>query len=251
MDRTQDNSNFALEQLRALLRSEKLSTDGRLPTERALSDSLGVSRRAVRRALDVLEAEGMVWRRQGSGTYAGPRPHSWSQFEAIASGTNVMEIMEVRLRVEPQLAQLAAVRANAEDVARMYDLAARISGSVDADGWELWDGALHRLIAQSAGNQFFLNIFDVINRVRQDDLWRSIRELARKVGHTHRVSHDQHKAIVDAIAARDPMRAGEAMRRHLLTLQESLVRVTSLDHQDAPDVGAPVSDHRLEEMSNA
>ena len=87
MDRTQDNSNFALEQLRTLLRSEKLSTDGRLPTERALSDRLGVSRRAVRRALDVLEAEGMVWRRQGSGTYAGPRPQSWSQFEAIASGT--------------------------------------------------------------------------------------------------------------------------------------------------------------------
>ena len=251
MDRTQDNSNFALEQLRALLRSEKLSTDGRLPTERALSDSLGVSRRAVRRALDVLEAEGMVWRRQGSGTYAGPRPQSWSQFEAIASGTNLMEIMEVRLRVEPQLAQLAAVRANADDVGRMYDLAARISSSVDADGQELWDGALHRLIAQSAGNQFFLNIFDVINRVRQDDLWRSIRELARELSHTHRVSHDQHKAIVDAIAARDPMRAGEAMRRHLLTLQESLVRVTSLDHEDGPDVGASVSAHCLDEMSNA
>lgn len=251
MDPAQDNSNFALEQLRTLLRSEKLSTDGRLPTERALSDTLGVSRRAVRRALDVLEAEGMVWRRQGSGTYAGPRPHSWSQFEAIASGTNVMEIMEVRLRVEPQLAQLAAVRASADDVGRMYDLIARISNSVDADGQELWDGALHRLIAQSAGNQFFLNIFDVINRVRQDDLWRSIRELARKVGHTHRASHDQHKAIVDAIAARDPMRAGEAMRRHLLTLQESLVRVTSLDHLDEPDVGASVSADRLEEMSNA
>jgi DNA-binding FadR family transcriptional regulator len=39
-------------------------------------------------------------------------------------------------------------------------------------------------------------------------------------------------AIVDAIAAHDPARAGEAMRQHLLTLQESLVRITSLDRND-------------------
>jgi DNA-binding FadR family transcriptional regulator len=39
-------------------------------------------------------------------------------------------------------------------------------------------------------------------------------------------------AIVDAIAARDPAKAGEAMRKHLLTLQESLIRITSLDDTD-------------------
>ncbi len=58
--------------------------------------------------------------------------------------------MEVRLRIEPQLAQLAAMRAKAADIERMYDLVNKIYESTDADGRELWDGALHRQIAQCA-----------------------------------------------------------------------------------------------------
>jgi len=232
-DESSGNSNYALDRLRDLLDSRSLDADGRLPTERELSASLGVSRRAVRRALEVLEMEGRIWRRQGSGTYAGPRPDTLSEHVgSLVAGTNPMEVMEVRLRIEPQLAQLAAVRAGAGDVERLYDLAGRTERSTDADSHELWDGALHRLIAQSAGNAFFLAIFDVINRVRQDPAWQTIRERARTAARTAPLIHAQHLAIVDAIAARDPARAGEAMRRHLLTLQESLVRITSLDRQE-------------------
>jgi len=231
MDEAQGNSNYALEKLRALLQSDSLDADGKLPTERMLSEILGVSRRSIRRALEVLEAEGRIWRRQGSGTFAGKRPDGWSNHvDSIIADTDLMEIMEVRLRVEPQLAQLAAIRAKAADIERMYDLVKKIYESTDADGRELWDGALHRQIAQCAGNSFFLTIFDVINRVRQDEAWQAIRERARSASRTREVTHGQHTAIVDAIAARDPGKAGEAMRQHLLTLQESLVRITSLDH---------------------
>jgi GntR family transcriptional repressor for pyruvate dehydrogenase complex len=231
MDEAQGNSNYALEKLRALLQSDSLDADGKLPTERTLSEILGVSRRSIRRALEVLEAEGRIWRRQGSGTFAGKRPDGWSNHvDSIIADTDLMEIMEVRLRVEPQLAQLAAIRAKAADIERMYDLVKKIYESTDADGRELWDGALHRQIAQCAGNSFFLTIFDVINRVRQDEAWQAIRERARSASRTREVTHGQHTAIVDAIAARDPGKAGEAMRQHLLTLQESLIRITSLDH---------------------
>lgn len=233
MDETQGNSNYALEKLRALLQSDSLDADGKLPTERTLSEILGVSRRSIRRALEVLEAEGRIWRRQGSGTFAGKRPDGWSNHvDSIIADTDLMEIMEVRLRVEPQLAQLAAMRAKTADVERMYDLVKKIYESTDADGRELWDGALHRQIAQCAGNTFFLTIFDVINRVRQDEAWQTIRERARSASRTREVTHGQHTAIVDAIAARDPGKAGEAMRQHLLTLQESLIRITSLDHSE-------------------
>src|SRR5689334_15518524 len=114
MDEAQGNSNYALEKLRALLQSDSLDADGKLPTERMLSEILGVSRRSIRRALEVLEAEGRIWRRQGSGTFAGKRPDGWSNHvDSIIADTDLMEIMEVRLRVEPQLAQLAAIRAKA------------------------------------------------------------------------------------------------------------------------------------------
>jgi len=211
---SRENSNYALERLRGLLRSGGVDADGRLPTERELATTIGVSRRAVRRALEVLETEGRIWRRQGSGTYAGPRPDGLSEHVgSIVAGTDPMEVMEVRLRIEPQLAQLAAMRA-------------------DADSHELWDGALHRLIAQCAGNRFFLALFDVINRVRQDPAWQTIRERARNAAKAAPLIHTQHMAIIDAIAAHDPARAGEAMRQHLLMLQENLVRITSLDREE-------------------
>jgi GntR family transcriptional repressor for pyruvate dehydrogenase complex len=225
-----DNSNYALGRLRDLLASGEIGSEGKLPTERALAETLNVGRRAVRRALEVLEAEGLIWRRQGSGTFVGERPDRWDgQLGDLVAGTDFMEIMEVRLRIEPQLAQLAAMRAKPADIARMRDLAKKIIEGDDADARELWDGALHRQIAQSAGNRLFLSIFDVVNRVRQDEAWQAIRERARVSANTVSVSLAQHIAIIDAIEARDPARAGEAMRQHLLMLQERLIRATSLE----------------------
>src|SRR5689334_13914884 len=96
-----DNSNYALSRLRELLASGEIGSDGKLPTERALAETMNVGRRAVRRALEVLEAEGLIWRRQGSGTFVGERPDRWhDQLEDLVAGTDFMEIMEVRLRIE-------------------------------------------------------------------------------------------------------------------------------------------------------
>jgi len=229
-----ENSNYALDKLRRLLASADRVADGKLPTERALTEQLGVSRRAIRRALEVLEAEGQIWRKQGAGTFAGRKPDSWSDHVgSIVAGTNFMEIMEVRLRLEPQLAQLAAMRAKPDEILRMREIATKICENTDADAKELWDGALHRQIAQSAGNELFLTIFDVVNRVRQDDAWQAIRERARVNSNSVSITNAQHHGIIAAIADRDPARAGEAMRQHLLMLQERLIRQTSMDHCDA------------------
>lgn len=228
-----DNSNYALAKLRSYIQTQDLAKDGRLPTERAFAETFNVGRRAVRRALEVLEAEGLIWRRQGAGTFVGEKPDDWSaQVTELVAGTDIMEIMEVRLRIEPQLAQLAAMRAKPAEVERMRALVQKTGQSTDADAKELWDGSLHRQIAQSAGNKLFLSIFDVVNRIRQDDAWQSIRELARRTGTNGRASFEQHMAIVDAIADRDPARAGEAMRQHLLMHQERLIRATSLGFQE-------------------
>ena len=54
------NSSTALEQLRGLINQHESTPGTPLPTERELSETLGVGRREVRRALDVLEEEGRV-----------------------------------------------------------------------------------------------------------------------------------------------------------------------------------------------
>lgn len=223
-----DNSSLALGRIRALTEALPADGDRKLPTERALAEELGISRRAVRRALEVLEAAGLVWRRQGSGTYAGPRPDAEAdRMVEAGTGTDFFEVMEVRLRIEPQLAQLAALRASPAAIARMQDIIERLYQAHDADAYELWDSALHREIARSADNRLFLTIFDAMDRIRFDDAWRAIRDRARNTSSLV-ASRKQHEDIVEAIAAHDPVRAGEAMLAHIRALNDNVLRLTSM-----------------------
>ena len=228
------NSSLALDRLRRLLDAGDHATDGQLPTERELADRFGVGRRAVRRALDVLEIEGRIWRRQGSGTFARLGPHRTTDLiSALTASTDMLEVMEVRLRIEPAIAQLAAIRASTTGIERLWQLSAKIETSRDADGRELWDSAFHRAIAELAGNTLFLALFDVVDRVRQDDAWRHVREAARSESHLTLYTQ-QHAAIVAAVAERNPRAADTAMREHLLALTGNLALQTSKGPADAP-----------------
>lgn len=223
-----DNSSLALDRIRALIAALPAEGDRRLPTERALVGALGISRRAIRRALEVLEGEEVVWRRQGSGTFAGPRPLTATDRLVEASmDTDFFEVMEVRLRIEPQLAQMAALRASPAAIARMRDIIRRLYQAQDADAYELWDSALHREIARSADNRFFLSIFEAMDRIRSDESWRAVRDRTRNASSLV-ASRRQHEAIVEAIAAHDPVRAGAAMLAHIEAINDHVQRLTTM-----------------------
>lgn len=229
---TNDNSNYALKRIRSLLDPAALGPDRKLPTERALCEMLDVSRRSVRRALAVLEAEGHIWRRQGSGTFAGPAPVPiLLSLEAVAKQSSYMEVMELRLRLEPAFAALAATRATPADIERLRTLIQHISASHDADERELWDSSLHRTVAEIAGNRLYLAIFDLVDRVRQEAAWVELRERARNTS-INKLYRTQHDAVVDAIAAGDATAAAATMRTHLLALQKNLGRLAAPEVAD-------------------
>lgn len=213
-------STAALETLRMMIDERRFGPDGRLPPERELAASLGIARHTLRRALEVLEAEGRVWRRQGQGTFCG-RPPAPPARLGVSDRTSPQEVMEVRLGVEPLLAGFAALRATAEDVARLRLCAARTAAATDAEAYELWDGALHRAIAEAARNTLFLAVFDAVNAVRKETHWESLREAARSPDR-QALFAGQHRRLVEAIAARDMAAASAAMREHLEAVAESL-----------------------------
>jgi GntR family transcriptional repressor for pyruvate dehydrogenase complex len=224
-----DNACAARTRIREMIRLGEVEADGKLPTERDLCARFGVSRRAVRRALDALETEGLVWRRQGKGTFVGQPPDPNGHLAAIiAPDTDPLSVMEARLALEPELAALAARRATAEDVARMRALAERACQAQDADAAELWDGSLHRMITRIAGNPILSAAFALINEVRQEQRWQHERQRARSADLVAEY-HRQHGRIIDAIDARDEDAARAAMRAHLMALKANLERIRVKD----------------------
>jgi DNA-binding FadR family transcriptional regulator len=218
------HSDLALAKIRALLDDNAGRGDWRLPPERSLAVEIGAGRRAVRRALDILEAEGRLWRHQGKGTFAGPRAEASPRLlPSVEERATPLDVMEARLEIEPGLARLAAAKGSPAAVEAMRRYMRTLGASEDADAMERWDGALHRVIAETAGNALLVTLFDALDRFRASPSWRRARALARGPDRL-RVTQAQHAAIIDAIAAHDGMAAESAMRAHLLTLQSNLRR---------------------------
>lgn len=224
-----DSANVVRARLLAMIEGGGLPASGRLPTERELSESMGVGRRAVRSALESLLAEGLIWRKQGKGTFAGQPPDKTQILAAeIVGKTNIAEVMEARLCIEPVLAAMAARHALPEDIDRMRNLAQRTVQAGNPDSIELWDGALHRLIARTAKNNPLLTAFSMIDQIRGNQNWRGVRQQARSM----RSLQDRHAEpveIINRIEAGDASGAEAAMRKHLTMLAQNLMRIINTD----------------------
>ena len=220
-----DSANVVRARLQGMIERGNLPVDGRLPTERELSESLGVGRRAVRSALNFLLAEGLIWRQQGKGTFAGQAPDKTQVLAAeIVGETNFAEVLEARLCIEPTLAAMAARHALPADIKRMRNLARRTVEAADPESIELWDGAMHRLIARTARNRPLFTAFSMIDEIRGNESWWGIRSKARSL-ETLKISDAEHHAIIDQIEAGSVQGAETAMCCHLGTLANNLKRI--------------------------
>jgi DNA-binding FadR family transcriptional regulator len=210
-------------QLRGFLAQAHLPEDGRLPPERELCATLGVSRTELRKALDVLEAEGQLWRHVGKGTFMGSRPlDTFADIEALARRSNPAEVMRTRIAIEPEIARAAAFNATPAAISEMRLCLAR---SRQAETWrqyEGWDTRLHRTIAEATQNSLLLGLFDTLNAVRRAVTWGRLRSAPVRPSPDHH-SFNEHDIIVDAIEHRDMATAAAAMRTHLQTVERKLL----------------------------
>jgi len=230
------NSSSALEKLRQLLQQDDIQPDLALPTERELAERFAVGRREIRRALNVLEEEGRIWRKQGKGTFVGPAaPVQPLQLQDLPQQSNLLEVMEARIQLEPGLARLAALRASKEQIALMQRLLERMHNITlnDSDQHELWDSAFHRAIAEAAGNRLMLSLFDAIDAVRREPAWQHLRVQARTPARLENYDH-HHVRLIQHIAARQPVEAAQAMREHLLALQQALLEAINVGDEELP-----------------
>lgn len=217
-----------LTKLRELITGDGIGGNGRIPPERILANELGVGRRSLRRALDILEQEGRISRQQGRGTFiqapaSSPSATATVPFDQIIEHTNPLEAIEVRLSVEPVMARLAAVRASQCDIKKLQRLAEETREASDPEAYEEADEKFHRAVAEASRNALFLAMFDMLHSCRRDAAWRRLGENA----HCYKrqaVYAGFHREICDAIAAREGERAQEAMYRHLSDVQGHIYR---------------------------
>jgi DNA-binding FadR family transcriptional regulator len=215
----------ALVQLRAYLAQRDLPPDSRLPPERELCESLGVSRGDLRKALAVLEGEGQLWRHVGKGTFVGSGPIEESVAIAEISGrTNPADLMRARLIIEPEIAREAALHATPDDVAAMRQSLVQTRAAATWRQYENLDNLLHRQIALASRNTVLLGLFDVLNAIRRAVVWGRLRAEPAKPPANHH-SFAEHDRIVDSIETRDLRAAAIAMRTHLESVERRLIPV--------------------------
>jgi DNA-binding FadR family transcriptional regulator len=192
----------------------------KLPTERALVERLSAPRSAIRRALEVLERDGVVMRHVGRGTFLTEA--AVEAVRAAPADTSPAEIMQVRLVLEPPVAALAARVATQADLDRISQCLDRGGASDEFEAFETWDATLHRAIAEAAHNGLLMNMFDVMNSARQLPVWGSLKRRTSSP-QRRRCYHAEHTAVVDALHDRDPDGAQAAMRRHLENVADNLL----------------------------
>lgn len=213
----------ALSRLRALIEVDDVQLAGRLPPERALAEKIGVSRRAVRHALDMLEAEGRITRQQGRGTLiCDARAGTIDLSYQLANVSNPVDTLEARMTIEPVLARLAALRGTQADFDKLFEAADTSRDARDPISYEKADAAFHRRVAVAARNPLLVTIFEALLHVASDRSWRHGRETAHCINNQARYAA-AHRKIAAAVCERNQTSAEEFMRAHLAMVQQRLI----------------------------
>ncbi len=195
----------------------RLQPGDKLPTEMVLAKTFGVSRTVVREAIAQLKHEGIVESRQGVGAFVvepDRRVSLWIGDDALSGHEGFCRLFELRAPLEVEAAGLAARHHTAEELAELDDAMSKMEG---IHKWTregiVADLAFHRALAAATHNPYFGMILGfVAGRISSTiDLARARTTLEQIV----EVTIVEHRAIRDAVAARDVGGARRAMHDHI------------------------------------
>ncbi len=215
------------EQLAGLVAAGELRVGSRLPAERELAQSLGVSRPVVREAMIALELAGVVEVRMGSGAWVVhvPPPDLLSGGVARAladAGSGPLALVEAREAIEGETAARAALARSDADLAALAAAIAEMRVSADAKAHGAADQNFHVRVAAATGNEVLTRIVDQLWREMVSPLFLRMGDATGLFRGAREETAHQHEAILAAIAVRDPEAARAAMHAHLACVRRVL-----------------------------
>jgi len=204
----------------------------RLPSERDIAAATGVSRPTVREAILALELDGLVEVRTGSGVYVVAREPLKAKADTTDFGP--FEILEARLLIEGEAAALAATLIDDAGVAQLAEMveAMEIESERDVARSEEIDRRFHLGIAAATNNSALVASIDMLWAARaRSPQYRLLSQKVRRAG--IRPRGEEHRAIIAALANRDPHAARAAMRDHLRRVIDALLQATESEAVEA------------------
>ncbi|HLG69460.1 MAG TPA: FadR/GntR family transcriptional regulator [Chloroflexota bacterium] len=202
-------------QILQLMGDGNLTAGSRLPAERELAASLGVSRPSVREAMRQLELMGVIESRQGAGAFVKEVSDDdlVQPLGLLLRGRKhlLRDILETRKVIEPHIARLAATKASPQAIAGLQQLVDRQQRKVDAGQLAIdEDSQFHHGLARASGNRVLLLLVESCM-----DLLIESRKLNLQSPERARRSVEGHAELLRALKVRDADAAFAAMARHL------------------------------------
>lgn len=212
-------------QLRRAIADDVYTYGDKLPPEREIARSFGASRTTVRKALRQLEERNFVQRKIGSGTYV---VYGTSHDEReIADITSPLELIDVRLAVEPHIVRLALMHSTARDIEAMAEALRELEQvGTDREHFTRWDARFHMALANATHNPLMVWIYRQINEVRSHTQWSKVKD---KVLTPSRIAdyNAEHRALFEAMQARDAETAVDLINHHLAEARRDLLGAQS------------------------
>ena len=200
----------------------------RLPPERVLAQTYGVSRPTVREAVIALEVDELVEVRMGSGVFVvSAVPKGGKRVE---TDIGPFELLEARRAIEGETCALAAQRICDEDLQQLQDLldVMATAGADDLETCENADYEFHLVIARASENSGLVTAIDMLWRARlRSPQYQLMILKAHAAGVVPR--HGEHAAILEALRFRDMDMAKHAMRTHISRVLEDFMKATEVN----------------------
>lgn len=211
------------EQIVDYIAKENLKSGDKLPNEYSLAEKFGVGRSTLREAVKFLVVRGVLEVRHGSGTYVvSPIPVNEDPLRLRGIDDKIslaMDLVNVRLILEPEIAMLAAMNATDEEVQELARLCNKIEDRILGDEPYIQaDIAFHSLLAKCSKNVVMEQLIPIIDTAVMLFVNVTHKTLVEETIKTHR-------AIVKAIQNRDSIGAKTAMLMHMIYNRDKIKEI--------------------------
>ncbi|MCK0471338.1 FadR/GntR family transcriptional regulator [Halalkalibacter sp. APA_J-10(15)] len=197
-------------QIQGIIEADQLSEGDRLPSERELSERLGVARSSVREALRALELLEFIETRRGEGTFM-KSANSYRLVELLLSfllknEKAKQDLSETRRIVEIEAFKLACERMGQEQIERLSQL---VESSEQRERMPSDDYAFHKELVMNSQNRLLTNIWDSLVQYNKAAMTRAVQSIDP-------VKHSaEHKQIIHALVKEDHGLAVNILKKHL------------------------------------